>query len=183
MNYYSTDILNSIIDTSDLNDLADRVREFVEDTQMLFVYFAFERVNLDYITNLLGDPMNKVVFRCIDTDEFNIRNCPSAMVYRRCVYNSKRECVYYILLICTKSNFKKLGYASAMLDDFITRIRDRHSIGYRNRIIVSSMESAISYYEKYGFVMTTDTLDDHPTLKYYEMPEEDGNTYIMELDV
>lgn len=179
MNYYSNEIINNIIDTSDLNDIIDTVAEFENDVHMLFVYFAFEKINLDYIHNLLEDKANQIAFRCIDNSAFNIRNCPSAMVYRR--YKKGTTYIYYILMICTKQSFKKLGYASAMLDDFIGRIREQNKEGVGHKIVLSSVDTAVSYYEKYGFKITGDILDDHPILCRYEIPEYEKPPCIMEL--
>jgi len=183
MNYYSNEIINGIIDTSDLNDIIDNVNEFKSDVHMLFVYFAFHDINLDYIHNLLEDDKNMVAFRCIDNSAFNVRNCPSAMIYRKYVCREYHECTYYILMICTKQSFKKLGYASAMLDDFIAKIRQykNENPGYTYKIVLSSLDGAVSYYEKYGFNIIYDVLEDHPVLAHFEIPEDDKPSYIMEL--
>lgn len=182
MNYYSTDIINEIIDQDDLDCIVDNIRSFREDIHMLFVYFAYDKINLDYIYALLADDQNEVVFRCIDNTEFNIRNCPSAMVYRR--YKRGGITTYYILMICTKHGFKKLGYASAMLDDFIGRIQKREATHPQSgsstqKIVLSSLPSAVSYYEKYGFSITNDTLEDHPILARFEIPDEENPSVIM----
>lgn len=179
MNYYSREIVNHIIDTSDLSDIVDAVQEFENDVHMLFVYFAFDWINLDYIHNLLEDTANQIVFRCIDTCDFNIRNCPSAMIYRK--YKKGRVCIYYILMICTKQSFKKFGYASAMLDDFIKKIRQEKTEGIVNKIVLSSLDTAVSYYQKYGFKIKQETLNDHPVLLHYEIPECEKPPCIMEL--
>jgi hypothetical protein len=181
MNYYSDDIINSIIDSSSLDVLADNISEFREDIHMIFVYFAFDKINLDYIRHVLSDTKNKTVFRCIDNYEFDIRNCPSAMLYRKKVDLKKTECIYYILIICTKQNFKRFGYASALLDDFIKDIQLNKKDGFTTKIVLNSLDSAVSYYQQYGFVHTTDTLHDHPILLHYELPSDDELSHIMEL--
>lgn len=179
MNYYSDEIINHIIDTSDLNEIIDKINAFQEDVYMVFIYFAFDKVNLDYIYSVLEDKRNKIVFRCIDNCVFNIRNCPSAMIYRK---HKKRDiCIYYLLMICTKQNFKKFGYASAMLDDFIGRIRSTKTDGRCHKMVLSSLDTAVSYYEKYGFRKTEECLNDHPLLIQYEIPEYDKPSCIMEL--
>ena len=182
MNYYSNEIINNIIDTSELIDIVDKVNDFKNEVHMLFIYFAFYHINLDYIHNLLEDDANHIAFRCMDTSTFNIRNCPSAMIYRR--YRKNGVCIYYILMICTKPNFKKFGYASAMLDDFIGRIREYKNIGEEHltyKIVLSSVNTAVSYYQKYGFTITNDNLHDHPILSRFEIPEENKPSHIMEL--
>lgn len=193
MNYYSTEIVNDIIDNSELGEIVDKIRQFNDDMHMLFIYFAFDKINLDYIYHLLEDDKNEVVFRSIDNYEFNIRNCPSAMIYRK--YRKKDTTIYYILMICTKYSFKRLGYASSMLDDFIGRIKRIHNSttsvnrttdinhNHTTKIVLSSLDTAVSYYEKYGFSITTDTLGDHPVLSHFEIPEDNKPTCIMELSL
>lgn len=183
MNYYSEDIVNHIIDSSNISELADNIHKFRDDIHMLFIYFAFPKINVDYINAILDDEKNQIVFRCIDNSQFDIRNCPSAMVYRKKVDIQKKECIYYILMICTKSNFKRFGYASALLDDFIKKIKITKKDGFTTKIILNSVENAVSYYEKYGFVDTMDTLFDHPLLLRYEKPSDVEPMYIMELTI
>lgn len=181
MNYYSEEIINHIIDSTHITELAENINNFRDEIHMLFVYFTFPKINLDYINTILGDDKNKIVFRCIDNSHFDIRNCPSAMVYRKKIDINKKECIYYILMICTKTNFKRFGYASSLLDDFIKKIQMKKKDGFTTKIILNSLENAVSYYEKYGFVDTMETLFDHPLLMLYEKPSDVEPMYIMQL--
>jgi len=183
MNYYSDEIINDMIDSTDISELADNIHTFREEIHMLFIYFTFPKINLDYINCILEDEKNKIVFRSIDNNHFDIRNCPSAMIYTKKIDIHKKECVYYILMICTKSNFKRFGYASSMLDDFIKKIQINKKDGFTTKIILNSLENAVSYYEKYGFIDTMDTLFDHPVLLRYEKPSDDEPMYIMQFSV
>jgi len=185
MNYYSDDIINNIIDNSILENIVEQNEEFLFDTKMLFFYFSFYSISLDYIDNLLNDKKNKIAFRCIDTSMFNLRNCPSAMVYRKYKSNTKKQIIYYILMICTKQSFKKLGYATSLLDDFIDKIKTetQNETDYEVKIVVSSLDSAISYYKHYGFSLTKDKLIDHPVLIKYEKPEINEGLHILEFTI
>lgn len=186
MNYYSDDIINDLIDNSNVEDIIDKIEEFKDDAHMLLYYFSFYEISFDYIDALLKDDRNKIAFRCIDNSEFNIRNCPSVMVYRKYVNKQKKEIIYYILMICTKQRFKKLGYASALLDDFIHYvIKETNHISndYKVKIALSSLDNVVSYYEHYGFKMKSNNIKDHPILMCYEKYEKDKDYYIMELDI
>lgn len=186
MNYYSDDIINNIIDNSKVEEIIENIEEFKDDAHMLFYYFSFYEISFDYIDALLKDEKNKLAFRCIDNSEFNIRNCPSAMIYRKYNNNAKKEVIYYILMICTKQRFKKLGYASALLDDFIKRVKketEHISSDYKVKIALSSLDNVVSYYEHYGFKMTSNNIRDHPLLMRYEKYEKDKDYHIMELDI
>lgn len=186
MNYYSDDIINTIIDNSDVENIIENIEEFKDDAKMLFYYFSFYDIALDYIDNLLIDEKNKMAFRCIDNTEFNLRNCPSAMIYRKYVNNKKKEIHYYILMICTKHKFKKLGYASALLDHFIKRIKEdsyKNKSNYKIKIVLSSVDKSVSYYEHYGFKIESNKLTDFPVLMRYEKLEKEKDYYIMSLDI
>jgi len=187
MNYYSDEIINNIIDKSDIENIIENIEEFKDDAKMLFYYFSFYDIALDYIDNLLNDEKNKIAFRCIDNTEFNLRNCPSAMIYRKYINKSKKEIHYYILMICTKHKFKKLGYASALLDSFINRVKDeetkKNTDNYKIKIVLSSVDNSVSYYEHYGFKIESNKLTDFPVLMRYEKLEKEKDYYIMSLDI
>jgi hypothetical protein len=185
MNYYSEDIINDIIDKSDVENILEKIDEFKEDAKYMFYYFSFYQISFDYIDHLLKDEKNKYAFRCIDNSEFNLRNCPSSMIYRRSVNNKKKEINYYVLMICTKQKFKKLGYASALLDDFIKRVKDetQKNTDYKIKIVVSSLDNVVSYYEHYGFKLVSNKITDHPFLLRYEKYEKNKDYYIMELEI
>ena len=76
MIFFSDDILNNIIDESSLDELLDKVNEFNENNKMIFTYFNYGIIDIDYIQNLLNHNMNKIAYYCID-NSFDIRNCPS----------------------------------------------------------------------------------------------------------
>jgi hypothetical protein len=184
MNYYSEDIINNIIDTSDVDKIITNLEEFKSDIQMLFYYFSFYEISFEYIDSLFANENNKVAFRCIDNSEFNIRNCPSAMIYRKCKCGN--TVVYYIYMICTKNKFKKLGYASALFDDFIKKIKNEKDLKYKDcnvKIVLSSLDDAVSYYMHYGFTLKSNDITDYPVLMLHEKYEEDKTYYIMELEI
>jgi len=186
MNFYSEDIINEFIDKSNVENILEKIENFKDDVKMLFYYFSFYEISFDYIDALLKDEKNKYVFRCIDNSDFDIRNCPSGMIYRKYFNKTKKEVVYYILMICTKQRFKKLGYASALLDDFIQRVKKENANilkDYKVKIALSSLDNVVSYYERYGFKMKSHNIKDHPLLMCYEKYEKDKEYYIMELDV
>jgi len=151
-------------------------------------------IQTKYIDGLLGDERNKVVFYCMDF-EFSIDNCPVIMIYRKDKpkYNvllleepekKKVETRYYILMLCTKPTFRNQGYASKLLDGFLEKIREgKEAPEKKTKIILSSVETAVLFYEAYGFRWTTDKLTDHFILTETEKKEEDKEYFIMEMVV
>ena len=100
MIFYSDKIEADIVDNNELEVIADKLDQFKEDIAMLFTYFTFSVIGLDYTSNLLKSKSNRVAFYCMDDDEFNIRNCPSAMIYSKQTRNTGGAIIYYIMINC-----------------------------------------------------------------------------------
>jgi ribosomal protein S18 acetylase RimI-like enzyme len=186
MNFYSDNIINSILETEEDENIIPVIASFYEHIFTLFCKYSNKIVSPKYIMNLLADKTNSVAFRCMDT-EFNIENCPSILIYRKYHDIEKNEIIYYILMICTKRNFKNLGYASRLLDDFIEHVKEKHKNSreiYKNiKLVLSSLESAVTFYESYGFKWTRSSLNQHQELMKYEKYEDDKEYFILELNV
>jgi ribosomal protein S18 acetylase RimI-like enzyme len=186
MNFYSNEIINNIIDNSELEELIDNLDIFYESTQIILQKYSYLSISPFYTRRLLNNKNNNVVFRCID-HYFEIDNCPSMMVYNKQINREKHEINYYMLFICTKYKFKNQGYASQLLDDFIQKMREKHAtdeIKNTCKIILSSLWNAATFYESYGFKWARhDTILNHPILLKYEKYEENKEYIIMELEL
>ena len=177
MNFYSEDIVNDIIDFCEIEDILETTDDFYKDAETMFCYFSMFSINVNYTKKLIEDRNNKMAFLCMDT-EFRIGNCPTGMIYT--CQRVRGEIVYFILVICTKHQFKNMGYASIMLNQFIDRIRaKKHELPVK--IVLSSLDSAVTYYESYGFKWTRDDIRKYPTLLQMEKYEEDKDYFVMEL--
>jgi ribosomal protein S18 acetylase RimI-like enzyme len=91
-------------------------------------------------------------------------------------------------LICTKFKFRNLGYASLLLNGFIKYIQNKsipsiNSIKYKQKIILSSVEESVIFYERYGFIWTRESLNCHTLLMEYEKYSEEKEYFIMELEI
>ena len=181
MIFFSDDILNKIIDNSNLDEIIDKVDEFKNNNIMIFTYFNYSIINIDYIENLLNYGNNKVVYYCFD-NEFNIRNCPSCMIYSKQYIKESNEIIYYILLISTQKRFRNLGYATLLLNGFIERIKkETDNIGKNVKIVLSALDEVVSYYQKYGFEVVDYNFDDYPYLQNFEIYDETKMYSIMVL--
>lgn len=182
MNFYSDAILNQIVDTYPIEEIDESIEQFYLDTELVLYYYTKSSINFDYIQALTTNRSTNYAFRSMDPNMFQITNCPCVMAYS-CV-KTDDTIMYYILLICTKHQYKNMGYASSLLDDFITHIKQKHRGKTRTtKIVLSSLETAVTYYEKYGFVWTRNSLLDYPDLLVYEEYEEGKEYYMMELTV
>uniref|UniRef100_A0A6C0I2B8 N-acetyltransferase domain-containing protein n=1 Tax=viral metagenome TaxID=1070528 RepID=A0A6C0I2B8_9ZZZZ len=183
MNFYSEDIVNDIIDHSPLEEIVEKLDDFNATSRYIFLRYVGLSVGPEYTDAMVSNEQNKMAFHCIDS-EFEITNCPSVMIYRR--FPRKNEIVYYILLICTKSKFKGMGYASKLLDGFIERVKqETKKYGNTKKITIalSSVETAVTFYEEYGFKWTRKTLKDHTPLTWFEAYDDAKEYFIMELDI
>jgi len=135
----------------------------------------------------LKDKKVKMAFYCMDM-EFSLFNCPVILLYRKYFDRQANEIRYYLLLICTKRKFRNQGYASKLLDQFIERVREENAMNIdamndkkKIKIILSSTEESVLFYESYGFRWTRESLSDHPLLMVYEKYEEEKEYFILEL--
>jgi predicted GNAT family acetyltransferase len=91
------------------------------------------------------------------------------------IYAEQKKHVY-IMLVCTHKDFKNKGYATKLMNQFINDMRKKG----KTSIILSSVENAVSYYQKLEFEAIDDNLDDYPYLKNFELCSDDKFTTIME---
>jgi GNAT superfamily N-acetyltransferase len=185
MNFYSEDIVNDIIDNSPLEDIIEKLNDFKVTSRYIFLKYAGISIGPAYTDAMVKNEKNSLVFYCLDTD-FDIYNCPSIMIYRKYSNRETNELIYYILLICTKSKFKGMGYASKLLDGFIERVKtetEKYRDTKKIKIALSSVEEAVTFYESYGFKWTRKSLLDHKPLTWFEYYDKEKEYFIMELDI
>jgi len=194
MNYYSDDLVEAIIERSEEEGVCNEIDILRGNTNLLFLYYARHMMNGGYVNRITCDEDMKFAYYCIDPANFSITSCPSAMAYTKVFDSRTRITNYYVLLICTKPNCRNLGYASALLDGFIqnckhecdqknARLKKETSLRYTAKIILSSVESAVTYYEHVGFKWTRKCLQEYPELLKYERYEQGKEYFMMEYDV
>jgi ribosomal protein S18 acetylase RimI-like enzyme len=109
------------------------------------------------------------------------------LVYRKCKCKSKNgtknEIRYYILIACTKRKFRGQGYASKLIDGMVERIKKENSDKSVCKIILSSVEESVLFYENYGFKWIRESITDHPMLMRFERYEPKKEYFIMEYTV
>ena len=197
MNFYSDIIINDIIDNHPLETVLDSIETFGEECFNTIAKYSHHNIHHKYIFNVLGNTKNIIAFHCIDNDNnaFSLKNCPSMLVYRKCNHKDtptdKLEIRYYILIACTKRQFRNQGYASKLLDGFIERIKKEnetndhghHDPNCTIKIILSSVEESVLFYEAYGFKWTRESITDHPMLMRFERYDPKKEYFIMEFNL
>ena len=179
MNFYSDDIINKMVDESSDQELFDKMQNYYDELSELIRRYSYRDISPTYSRNLLSDLRNKVVFRSMGS-HFDMYNCPSMMIYTIVFDSKKKENVIYIFFICTKKKYMGMGYANSLLDDFIDYIKQKYN-KYANRIILSSLYSSVTFYEKYGFSWCDETILDHKRILQFEKYEKDALYVLMEL--
>ena len=183
MIFYSDDNKNKIIDESPIEEIIDNLAKFKEDEKMIFTYFNYSIIDIDYINNLLKYKTNKTAFYCTD-DTFVIRKCPSCMIYSKQNKKSSDTIMYYIMVISTQKKFRKQGYATALLNGFIQKIKDETKYTEKKvKIVLSSLDEVVSYYQKYGFEVVDCSFDDYPYFKLFELYDDTKIYTIMEINI
>jgi len=183
MIFYSDNIINNIIDNGELDTIADDVDQFKKDTEMIFTYFAYPIISLDYIQNLLKFESNKTAFYCME-DKFVIRSCPSCMIYSKQNKKNSDTILYYIMVISTEKKFRGQGYATKLLNGFVERVKEETKMSTKKvKIVLSSVDEVVSYYQKYGFEAVDCLFDNYPYFQYFEKYDEEKIYTIMELNI
>jgi len=186
MNFYSEDIIDDILNKGEEQeeDVIEQIDSFKRLTNYLIQTYSFHDIHYKYTNHLLNDEKVKIAFYCMDI-EFSIFNCPVILLYRKYFDRQAAEIKYYLLLICTKRKFRNQGYASKLLDSFMECIKkenaNKNNRKTKIKIILSSTEESVLFYETYGFRWTRETLTDHPLLLSYEKYDEKKEYFILEL--
>ena len=182
MNFYSDKIINDIIDNKPIDNIIDIIETFIDNSYNKITKYSLDSISYKYIYNTLTNKRNIIAFYCMD-NEFSIDNCPSIAIHSKCKAYHTNEIRYYILLLCTKRKFRGQGYASKLLDNFIIRIKDENKNNNEHtiKIILSSLEESVLFYESYGFRWTREELVDHNVLMNYEKYDSTKEYFIMEL--
>ena len=157
--------------------------EMFELVERKIIQYSYDKVNPGYVQFLLSNEDTHNAFLCFE-DEFNLDNCPCILSYIKNYDTSKNELHYYILLLCTKRRFRNMGYASMLLDKFIQTIKCEKQDQDQDvvtKIVLSSVESAVLFYESYGFKWIYADIESYNTLLNFEKFEQEKEYFIMEL--
>ena len=183
MIFYSDDIKKKIIDESPIEEIIGNLDQFKEDTDMIFTYFNYGSIAIDYIQNLLKYESNKTAYYCLE-DDFVIRKCPSCMIYSRQNKKNSDTILYYIMVISTQKEYRKQGYATALLNGFVERIKtETQNTPKKVKIVLSALDEVVTYYQNYGFEAVDCSFDNYPYLKSFEIYDDEKLYTIMELNI
>ena len=121
-------------------------------------------INKFYVYELFTNAKNHLVLYSIDNTKVDIKNCPCGLIYTIVKNENENEINIYIMFIATEYRYRKVGYASIFINEFITFIKEKYGKKFKNiSIILDSIETAVTFYEQFGFKWTT-TEDKHNSI-------------------
>jgi ribosomal protein S18 acetylase RimI-like enzyme len=183
MIFFSENIKNKIVDATPLDEIMDKLAEFSNDVEMIFTYFNYGAIGIDYIQNLLKYETNKTAFYC-NEDTFVIRSCPSCMIYSKQNKKNSDTILYYIMVISTDKEFRGQGYATKLLNGFVEKVKEETLTSPKKvKIVLSSLDEVVSYYQKYGFEVVDCSFENYPYFRCFEKFDEEKIYTVMELDI
>lgn len=145
---------------------ANLVEQGVDWSKVMSVFCGMaKKLNEAYIHELFATE-HEIMLYSIDSDVFDIENCPCGLIYK--VEKGEAETNIYIMFIATQYRFRKVGYASIFIKEFIALVKEK----YNNvSIVLDSVESAVSFYEHLGFQWTPKKYDEIFGVNEYNMHE------------
>jgi GNAT superfamily N-acetyltransferase len=172
------------VDHYPLEKVAEEIEKYQNNVEYVVHKHSFRYFQYKYVNSLLLDERVKMAFYCFDS-HFDVFNSPTMLMYRKYLDKVDNELNYYILLICTIHQLRGQGYGTKLMDEFVKRVKEENKDKEFNKvkIILSSLEEAVLFYENYGFRWTRESLTDHPFLMGYEKYEEKKEYFILELVV
>jgi GNAT superfamily N-acetyltransferase len=106
-----------------------------------------KKLNEQYIYELFANEY-EIVLYSIDT-LVDIENCPCGLIYK--IEESESGTNIYIMFIATQYRFRKVGYASIFIKEFVDFVKSKYT---NVTIVLDSVESAVTFYEHIGFQWT-----------------------------
>jgi len=159
----------------------DDTDKFVQD---VITRHSSDTVSSSYTDYLFSNDNIFHAFLCKDKN-FHPKKSLCALTYVEHWDEEKGEQHYYILLFCTAKRQRGKGYGSTLLTKFIEQVREEtRGSNIPTKIMLSSLESAVEFYEKYGFRWIYPIVEDeHEALLRYEHCYPGKEHFIMELDI
>ena len=119
------------------------------DWEKLIRYFCkLGKILNEYYIYELFEGDNQILLYSIDGD---LKNCPCGLIYN--IEQTGDETIICVLFFATHPNFRSFGYASIFMREFIDNMKEKYG---NLTIILDSIETAVSFYEDFGFKWTID---------------------------
>jgi predicted GNAT family N-acyltransferase len=88
------------------------------------------------------------------------------------------------MVISTDIEFRGQGYATKLLNGFVEKVKEETKLSPKKvKIVLSSLDEVVSYYQKYGFEAVDCSFENYPYFKCFEKYDEEKIYTVMELDI
>jgi predicted GNAT family N-acyltransferase len=106
------------------------------------------------------------------------------MIYSRQNKKNSTTIMYYIMVISTDKEFRGQGYATKLLNGFVEKVKEETKTSPKKvKIVLSSLDEVVSYYQKYGFEAVDCSFENYPYFRCFEKYDEEKIYTVMELDI
>lgn len=136
-----------------------------------------DNINENFIDNIFSNNKIKIIFYSND-NKFSMKNNIGIAVYH--IIKNINEIKFYLLLFGINKKYRKLGYGTEFMNQFIDYCK---LINFQRckRIILHSLISSQKFYNSLGF---TEIIDDkHKYRKLFQYEEYNKNTIILQLNI
>lgn len=132
---------------------ANLIENKVDWTRVMNIFCSMaKKINKNYIYELFASD-HEIILYSIDTF-VDIENCPCGLIYK--VEEGDAGTSIYIMFIATQYRFRKVGYASIFINEFIELMKKKYT---NVSIVLDSVETAVTFYEHIGFQWTPKKYD------------------------
>lgn len=145
-------------------------RNFVGDWKKIIGIFCnmAKKLNEKYIYELFATD-HEIIMYSLD-DSVDAENCPCGLIYK--IEKIKGKTTIYIMFVATQYRFRKFGYASIFMNEFIDYLKSEYT---NATIVLDSVESAVTFYERLGFQWTFDKKYD----EIFDIDEDNMHEHII----
>ena len=88
------------------------------------------------------------------------------------------------MVITTDKEFRGQGYATKLLNGFVEKVKEEtRNSNKKVKIVLSSLDEVVSYYQKYGFDAVDCSFENYPYFQYFEKYDDSKIYTIMEYKI
>lgn len=123
-----------------------------------------DTINETFLEKLIYQDDIDIMFYSSNT-EFALKNCQGIIIWTKTLNSSKEEKIY-LLLLCIQKYYRKYGYGTVFLQEFIEFIKIQNTKS--KRIILHSIETSVNFYKSVGFTEVPDKPSNYKKLFKFE---------------
>lgn len=112
-----------------------------------------DTINENFLEELIYQDDIEIIFYSSNTD-FVLKNCQGIIIWTKTINPITKEEKIYLLLACIQKQYRKYGYGTVFLQEFINFVKVLNNKS--KRIILHSLETSVKFYKSLGFTEVPD---------------------------